>query len=83
MSTNILVGSQPVTLSIEEANFLLDVMRDLIRADSAHARKTKSAAIRANCEYRAQKLHVLADEMTRRLYNVGVANRYSVGLDDL
>ena len=73
MATNIIQAPSPVTLTVDETNFVLEVMRDLMRSDYDRANKTKSAAIRDYCERRAARLNTLADDMTRRLYNARAA----------
>lgn len=57
-----------VRLTIDEANLLCAILRDFSSAQWAHARRTKSAAIRESCETRGRQASDLDAIVVRRLY---------------
>lgn len=62
------ITKRPVTLTVEETEWLLSLLRDSSRSDWDHARRTKSAAIREFCETRGRMASDLAETCVRRLY---------------
>jgi hypothetical protein len=63
-----IITRRPVTLTIEETETLLSILKDFSAANWAHSRRTKSAAVRGYCEQRARASADLDAEIIRRLY---------------
>ena len=58
-----------VTLSVEEAETILSILRDYSAERWNHARRTKSASIREWCETQGRKASDLESQLVTRLYS--------------
>lgn len=65
---------KPVTLTPDDINLICDICRDYARERWDHARRTKSASIRAYCETTARKAAELEARIVCAAFSVDTSS---------